>query len=124
MRESDAPPVLILSSGLLRAVETARIIQDCLTCPLLVEPALETGRPADDVLQLIKAHADARSLAVVGHNPQLESLAEILAGCGEDEPFSIRTGQALELDLTRTVDGALSGSIIRSLRADESEAAS
>ncbi len=123
LRDSDAPPTLILSSGLLRAIETASILQGTLGCPLRVEQALETGHPAEDALRLIASHADAGSLAVVGHNPQLESLAAMLIGSGANASPGIRTGQALGLALTRTGDGAPFGTLIRSLRADESSMA-
>jgi len=120
LRDSDAPPSLILSSGLLRAIETARIIQDSLGCPLLVEPALETGHAAEDALRLVTSHADADSLAVVGHNPQLESLAGMLVRSDTVATPGIRTGQALELALTLASNGAPFASLVRSLRADES----
>ncbi|HRQ73720.1 MAG TPA: histidine phosphatase family protein [Phycisphaerales bacterium] len=98
LRDSDTPPTLILSSGLLRAIETARIIQGSLGCSLLVEPALETGHDADEALELIESHPDARSLAIVGHNPQLDSLIAVLAGTGV-QAVHLRTGEAVALEV-------------------------
>lgn len=108
----------------MRAIETARIIQGALECPLLVEPALETGRAAEDALRLIRSHADAGSLAVVGHNPQLESLAGMLVRSDTVAIPGIRTGQAIELALTLAGNGAPFASLVRSLRAAESATAS
>lgn len=122
LRQSDAPPSSILSSGLLRAIETARIIQGVLGCPLLVEPALETGHPASDVLEALTAHERATSIAVVGHNPQLESLLALLvAGCAAT-PARLRTGEAVGLDLPHPSHTPGNASLVGVLRLEEEPA--
>lgn len=100
-------PRLILSSGIVRAIQTARILQQHLACTLQVEPALETGAAPSDVIDLIARRRDANPdapLVLVGHNPTFENVAGILAGgptaitSGGGTP-EIRTGEALVFDL-------------------------
>jgi len=104
LEASLSPPELILSSGYVRAVQTARILQQALGCTLQIEPALECGVPVGQVVQLINDHRSADEtappLVLVGHNPQLEDLVALLTrGHTSSPPHPLRTGEAAILDL-------------------------
>ncbi|MCW5776893.1 MAG: histidine phosphatase family protein, partial [Phycisphaeraceae bacterium] len=99
LRCADAPPVLIVSSGFVRAAETARLIRAVLGCALVFEPGLEAGRGVAEAAGVVAARAGAGSVAVVGHNPQLESLVAWLLEGGVPPGGRLRTGEAVALDL-------------------------
>lgn len=101
-------PALILSSPYLRARQTAEAIARATGAELRFEHALEVGRSTDGVLSAIADAAAGRStnpragaIAVVGHNPQLESLlADLVRGLRERDA-AFRTGEAAILDAPR-----------------------
>lgn len=115
----DSPPSLILTSGLTRAIETARIIHAALRCRIEVARALEPGPDAHEVVHLIGAHA-ARdgSVMLVGHNPQLGEAAAILtcgfAGC----ETMLKTGECLVIEVDPS-DLIGSGRVITRLRLED-----
>jgi phosphohistidine phosphatase len=118
--EMDSPPKLILTSGLTRAIETARIIHAVIRCRLEQAPALETGHDAGEVVDLISRHKNG-SLMIVGHNPQLGELAAILtAGAHADETGEtmLKTGTALVVEVRQT-EMVGSGRIVARVRLDE-----
>lgn len=98
------PPRRIISSGIVRAVQTARIVQGVLGCTLRIEPALETGAAASAVVDLIDRERRGGEgwpeggLVVVGHNPTLEDVAGVLIGGIGARPVPLRTGEALVLE--------------------------
>ncbi|MEX2219234.1 MAG: histidine phosphatase family protein [Phycisphaerales bacterium] len=90
-------PALILSSPILRAIETARRLNGALAAPLEQSESLEVGRPPSAALALIQSHA-ADPVMLVGHNPQMAGLLGLLTeGHGHESQF--QTGQAFLLDL-------------------------
>jgi phosphohistidine phosphatase len=79
---------VVLSSPLVRAWRTAELLQKTGGWP---EPTrfdqLEPGTPPTDVVDALKPHASARSLALVGHEPSLhELLSYLLTG----DPSNVR----------------------------------
>lgn len=115
---SDEPPEIILSSGLARALGTARLIQDRLGCRVQTERALETGHGCSEVLRLLAARTES-SIAIVGHNPTLEELVGVLVR-GLGARAALRTGECAELDVD---PGHAAGSarLRRMLRLEEDE---
>jgi len=87
----------ILTSDIDRAIETARIIQTALGCPLETDERLRTDRPAGQALGAIDDQAEL-NLIVVGHNPQLSLLVRSLAGIPTAE---LRTGQCAHIELAQ-----------------------
>jgi phosphohistidine phosphatase len=75
-----AKPDLILSSPLLRAEETARLVADVLAPRKAVElyPPLAGGFSAADVMRGLRPHRGVRELLLVGHQPDLGDLASHL----------------------------------------------
>ena len=82
----------LLSSGYARAWQTAELLHEVAGWHRPEEcPALEAGRPATSVIDVLQGRSE-RSLALVGHEPQLSMLASLLCTGSEE---------ALELELKK-----------------------
>lgn len=81
---SEAPPVLVVSSPLLRARETAAPIARAAGAELRVDERLAPGAGADAVLAVAEG-ADG-PVAIVGHQPDCSLVVEALAGVSTDFP--------------------------------------
>ena len=89
----DAKPDLILSSPLLRAEETARLVADVLAPRAAVElyPPLAGGFSAADIVKGRRPHRGVRELLLVGHQPDLGELAShLLTGSTTLAPLPFR----------------------------------
>jgi phosphohistidine phosphatase len=83
---------VVLSSGYARAWQTAELLHEVTRWPKPQEcRALEAGRPASAALEVLRERTEV-SLALVGHEPYLSTLASIMCAGGED---------ALRLDLKK-----------------------
>jgi phosphohistidine phosphatase len=80
---------LIVSSPLVRAVETAEILAGAFAVrpSVVTMAALRPGGTSAAVAEGLKAHAKARSLALVGHEPGMGELAAWLTGAHVPPPF-------------------------------------
>ena len=97
----------MLSSGYARAWQTAQLLhevagwrepEDC--------PALEAGRPAASVLDVLQGRTE-RSIALVGHEPSLSMLASLLCTGSEDGiQLELKKGAVAALSFTRPVEPA------------------
>jgi len=89
----------VLTSPLARAVETARILADAYGLTLGDGiPALAPGRPPQEVLDQLRTLGGG-TIALVGHEPHLSSLAALLVA-GDPEPlFTFRKGGACLLEI-------------------------
>ncbi|MFM9997012.1 MAG: SixA phosphatase family protein [Phycisphaerales bacterium] len=100
-------PGLVLSSGYVRAMETAKIIVGVLACPLIHARELEIGHSAAAAAELVARRAGASAgrtpLVLVGHNPQLEHLLALLVTLPGGEAPAMRTGEAAVLELPEGV---------------------
>lgn len=75
-------PDLILTSPLVRAVQTAEIVAgeaDLLDC-LEVEDSLACGFGLQDLRQLLAGRREAREMALVGHEPDFSTVVWALTG--------------------------------------------
>jgi len=114
LASAPARPAFIATSPYARAIETARLIQAAVACPLDTETSLQTGRRATEAAREVERLAAAGPLVVVGHNPQLEDLIELLTG----SEVVMRTGQAAVVDLDAPlIEGA--GRLVECLRCEE-----
>ena len=97
--EADVRPSLILTSPLRRTVETAEIARHVLKShdPVCRSKALAPGVPVEQVWEEIRAHRDAESLLLVGHNPQFAGLAGYLLGA-RDLRVDFKKGAILRVD--------------------------
>jgi phosphohistidine phosphatase len=80
LRKSGIHPDLILTSPLIRAVQTAEILAQALKFKgdLLVAPPLAHGFQAQQFHQLLAQFPRAKEIALVGHEPELGALASAL----------------------------------------------
>jgi len=117
--ERDDAPRLIVTSPLVRALQTATLLNESLGVGLLVDERLDTETSVSRVLTLIAGHADAGSLAIVGHNPTLSVLGGSLVG-GPGAAVELRTGACLRVQIDP--HGAIgSGSEPELLRHDDAD---
>jgi phosphohistidine phosphatase len=88
LRELVPTVEVVLSSPLVRAWQTAEILQRNAGWPAPMRlDELEPGRPPTDVVGGLQPHASAQSMALVGHEPSLHELASyLLAG----DPATVR----------------------------------
>ena len=96
----DRRPALILASRFERAITTARLIQSALGAPLRVVGELEVGHPCSAAISLIARNLAASPLMLVGHNPQLSELVGALLRGLPPSESGLRTGEAVELELS------------------------
>lgn len=87
------PPVLVLTSPLVRARQTAEAIAVATGAPLRLEPRLEPGATAQDVRAAVAGSAGP--VATVGHQPDCSEIT--LAVTGVDPGFA--PGAMVELEL-------------------------
>ncbi len=111
-------PDLILSSGLTRAITTARLIQERLECPLEIVRDLETGHSVSEAIGVVTNYCDRGRLMLVGHNPTLGELAWVLERGLPIREAELRTGQAYVFDFDDGF-GPGKGRVHKTLRMDD-----
>jgi len=84
----------IVTSPLVRAVETAEIIGELLTSkpPLEFCDALRPGGSAEELLKFLAKRPKCRRVLVVGHEPDLGELAARLMGAGRNANMPFKKG--------------------------------
>lgn len=92
-------PRLIVSSPLVRAVQTAQIAAAyaCRKNELIVSGLLRTDGDPDELLDFLQSRAEAKRLLVVGHEPDLGSLAARLLQ--KEEACVLKKGGCVALEL-------------------------
>ncbi|WP_305044026.1 SixA phosphatase family protein [Geoalkalibacter sp.] len=98
LRKKGMAPEVIVSSPLVRAVQTAEILAEALTFngPLTIDEALAPGFGLEGLHRVLGRHPGAASLACVGHNPDLSDLGGALLGT--PGALSLSKGGVLALD--------------------------
>ena len=91
----------VLTSPLVRAVETAEIIVEGLDSvpALAVTASLAPGSPPEALVRALADQAATSTIAIVGHEPDLGELAAWLIGARE--PLLFKKGGACRIDWTR-----------------------
>ncbi len=97
----------MLSSGYARAWQTAQVLHDVAGWPEPEEcPALEAGRSPSSALDLLQSRNE-RSIALIGHEPHLSSLASLLCTGSEDRLRSeLKKGAVASLSFAGRVEPA------------------
>jgi phosphohistidine phosphatase len=82
LRWHDCEPTRILTSPLVRAVQTAELVAAALGATVPVEVDVGLGPDADprDVAAVLRALPAAAIVVVVGHEPSLSALGSLIAG--------------------------------------------
>lgn len=90
-------PELILSSPLLRAVQTADILAKTLAAPVEKASELNGLAPDEDVAAFLRTRlAEVNTLAAVSHNPSITCVHQLL--CGQLKVFAPGSFAVLQLD--------------------------
>lgn len=99
MLDEGVEPDLILTSPLLRAVQTADILAESLSYngPLAVVNELEPGFDVTMLEKLLKDCQQVRELVLVGHEPDMSSMITSLLSLSAG--FSFRKGAAIKLKI-------------------------
>jgi phosphohistidine phosphatase len=100
-------PEIILSSPLVRAEETARLVARELNVPKLVqiEESLRPGMTAELVFSCLEKYSEKASIMLVGHEPDFSSLAGALIG-GHAESVHFRKATLMGVNLQKLKSGA------------------
>ena len=112
LRAIDAQVDVILTSPLVRAAQTAKILTDGLEGhPEAIQfPALTPGQKPARVASALAAHRKTRAIALVGHEPGLGELAAWLVGAGQ--PLAFKKGGVCRIDFDSWPPAAGSGTLV------------
>jgi len=103
-------PELIISSPVVRARQTAKIVSQKLgDADLVVESWLACGMSAESCLEELQAYAKKSSVMVVGHEPDFSHAIAHLIGLGHAEAINVRKASltAIEIETLQPGQGRL-----------------
>jgi phosphohistidine phosphatase len=101
LAEAGFQPDAIVSSPLVRAVETARLVATPLELPVRVDDALAGPLDFDVLETLLRQWGDPKRPLLVGHDPAFSQLAADLTGLAE---LPVRKGALVRIDLVRPIE--------------------
>jgi phosphohistidine phosphatase len=84
----------VVSSPMVRAVETAGIVADALSAkvPMDITETLSPGGSPEALIAFLANHPHRKRVLVVGHEPDLSELAARLVGAGRHAHISFKKG--------------------------------
>ena len=84
----------IVTSPLVRAVETAEIVAETLSSqvPIDFSDALRPGGSAETLIAFLAKHPNRKRVLVVGHEPDLSEMAARLIGAGRHAHLAFKKG--------------------------------
>lgn len=98
---------VILTSPLVRAAETAEIVSAAFNnepAPQVL-PALSSGVAPAEVLAALKPFTRDQEIMIVGHEPQLSSLAsQLLSGSADAVRLRLKTGGCIAIELAPRIE--------------------
>lgn len=106
LRKLDVELDVIMTSPLVRAVETAEIVAGAfgLNKKEIVQSAnLAPGASSDDLFAEIKKHTAAESIALIGHQPDLGELISKIAHGNGSLSILLKKGSVCCMKITETV---------------------
>jgi phosphohistidine phosphatase len=92
-------PDVILTSALVRAAETARLTAAALHAPVDEVQALEPGKLEKGYRSLLQSYAEAASVMLVGHEPDLSALIGTLIAGPNQARIELKKGACARLSL-------------------------
>src|SRR5262245_28651933 len=106
-RSHSIIPEMILSSPLLRAEQTARILAQELDMPDLVklQDFLRPGMTAENAISCLEKYAEKASILLVGHEPDFSKLAGYLIGTSAGN-IHFRKATLMSVNLAKMKSGA------------------
>ena len=93
-------PARVLSSPVLRALQTAEIVTAHLALALTVVPWLACGMRPAEAMKYLQEYADEPAVMIVGHEPDFSGLAAFLVGLPSGEHIEIRKASLTRLTVT------------------------
>ncbi len=96
MRKLGLKPAVVLTSPLVRAVQTAEIVAKELGCNVVQEEALGPGFGVGALAELLESYGEGDSLLLVGHEPDFSATIEGLVGGGR---VVVKKGSLIRVDL-------------------------
>jgi phosphohistidine phosphatase len=92
----------IVSSPLVRAVETARIVVEIMgpDVPLDLSDDLRPGGAAEALIAFLSQHPSRKRILIVGHEPDLSELAGRLIGAGHRAHLALKKGGCCLVEFT------------------------
>ena len=103
-------PDLIISSTLVRAIETAEIVQQGLSVPprmITSEALVPSAHPSRIVQDLVDSHTVLDSVMVVGHEPHMSSLVSYILTGRISWLIDMKKGALCSIDLSPSGRGQL-----------------
>jgi phosphohistidine phosphatase len=99
MLKNSVDPSVILTSPLIRAVQTADILAETLSCcsPLVLRNELQPGFGMQELTRLLDEYHSAGELVLVGHEPDLSTIIAFLMQ--SSDWFSLKKGAAVKLKI-------------------------
>lgn len=100
LSNADVAPTLILSSPLVRAIQTADLARELLKTKnaVLRTKALSPNSTVEQVWEELRVHRDEAELMLVGHEPQFSQLGAYLLGT-MDLKIDFKKGAVLRVDI-------------------------
>jgi phosphohistidine phosphatase len=97
--KNNVDPAVILTSPLIRAVQTAEILAETLSCcsPLILRNELQPGFGMQALTRLLDEYNSAAELVLVGHEPDLSTIIAFLLQLSGW--FSLKKGAAVKLKI-------------------------
>ncbi len=94
LRRLGFSPDWVVSSPLVRAVETGEIVVESLAgkVPMDFCDALRPGGSAEALVSFLAKHANRKRVLVVGHEPDLSAMAARLIGAGRSANLGFKKG--------------------------------
>ena len=101
----DGKPRRIISSPLVRAVQTAEtLLSDAGSgCEVVVNPLLAPGGDTERLAEFLERNDSTKPLVLVGHEPQMGALVSRLLG--RTEPVGLKKGACVALSLRKGKSG-------------------
>jgi phosphohistidine phosphatase len=114
MRREEFLPELILTSSALRARKTAELLLEASGCDaeLVVSPDLYAHYPEAYLEMLANVDDRYAVVMIVGHNPGLEELLEILTGQWERMPTAALAKIRLPINSWNELDEDIEGELV------------
>jgi phosphohistidine phosphatase len=94
-------PDLIMSSPLVRALETARLVATPLGLPIVLTDALAAPLDLESLDRLLAGAGNPHRPLLVGHDPDFSEIAAALVGVAE---LPLRKGTLVRIDTRRPLD--------------------
>ena len=110
MRAIGVAPGVIISSPLVRAIQTAEIVRDGLDAmpqTAISETLVPEAHPQQIIQELVKSHSSSSSVMVVGHEPHLSSLVSYILTGKVSWLITLKKGALCNMDISASGRGQL-----------------